>query len=109
MQWYAVIDKATGEALSFGTEVADPLPAELGAIPVDHQPGASEIWDKTRRAIVARPPTPVDQKRARLAELIAPGWSKLTRAQQLEAVDLYVELGLPAPPVTATAYGAPAI
>ena len=51
-QWYAVIDSATGEALSFGTTLADPLPAGTEAVAIDHQPGAGERWDAGKRAIV---------------------------------------------------------
>ena len=65
-QWHAVIDKATGEARSFGTSVAEDLPAGLEAVPVDHQPGIGETWDAKTRAIVAAP-LPVDALKAAYA------------------------------------------
>jgi hypothetical protein len=54
-QWYAVVRRADGEVVSFGTTVADPMTPELEAVPIDHQPAALERWDKTLRAVVADP------------------------------------------------------
>lgn len=50
--WYAVVD-AQGEAVSFGTVLADPLPAGLEAVAIDHQPGEDERWDPDTRTVVA--------------------------------------------------------
>lgn len=55
IQWYAVIRKDTGEAVSFGTEVADPLPNGFIAVEIDHQPGEGERWDPKERAVVPAP------------------------------------------------------
>ncbi len=59
--WFAVVNDATGEAVSFGSdEPGNIAPAnvlrEKGyvLVPIDHQPGAGEIWDPNRRAVVRR-------------------------------------------------------
>lgn len=66
MQWYAVIDKKTGEAVSFGTEIAsEDILKEKGliSIPIDHQPGEGEKWDPKERAVVPAPkPTIISHK-----------------------------------------------
>lgn len=51
-QWYAVVRRATGEAVSFGTDLAAPMPAGREAVPIDHQPGAAERWDAATRTVV---------------------------------------------------------
>lgn len=50
-QWFVVIDDATGEALSFGTTVADELPAGRVAIGLPHDP-AGFSWDAAARELV---------------------------------------------------------
>lgn len=92
-QWYAVIDKTNGRAVSFGTEVAQKLPAEMEAITIDHQPGAGERWDPAMRSVVATAPDPLVARRARLAELRAKGWAALTLAEQDEARELAFDTG----------------
>jgi hypothetical protein len=57
MTWYAIVD-ATGEAVSFGTVIANPLPEGLTSIEVAGPPSATEQWDKVTRAAVARPVAP---------------------------------------------------
>lgn len=53
MTWFAVIDKATGEAVSFGTVIADPLPAHLEAVEVEGQPKKGvRAWDAATRTMV---------------------------------------------------------
>ena len=71
MKWYAVFDRATGEAVSFGTELADPLPAHLEAVEIAGQPGrkAGTRWDAATRGIVALPASPPPPDR--VAELLA--------------------------------------
>lgn len=55
---FAVINSATGEAVSFGSVVADPLPSGLEAIAIDHQPGTGERWDSDTRSVVSIPAPP---------------------------------------------------
>jgi len=53
MTWYAVVDKATGEAVSFGTILADPLPTDLEAIEIEGQPKKGlRKWDSAARQMV---------------------------------------------------------
>jgi len=54
-KWFAVVVKADGEAVSFGTDLADPMPDGLEAIEIDHQPGPDELWDPATRTVVPRP------------------------------------------------------
>ena len=73
--WYAVIDRTTGEILSTGTVLADPMPAELEAIELAIDPqapgpkGGRWTWDGAMRRFVEV----VDQdvKRRELARLEA--------------------------------------
>jgi hypothetical protein len=92
-QWYAVIDSRTGEALSFCTEVADPLPDGCAALPIDHQPGYGETWDRAKRAVVAGGRTTTEIRRDRLAELRAKGWQARTPAENDELDGLARDLG----------------
>ncbi len=78
-QWYAVIDKATGAAVSFGTDLADSLPATLVAVPINHQPTREEMWDAATKVIVARPAPPPDP--------LAADYAKATTAEaKLDAI-----------------------
>ena len=55
--WYVVYYSATGEAYSFGTSLADPMPAEFSAKPLSG-PDAEAIstgagrWDAASRTVV---------------------------------------------------------
>lgn len=52
-QWYAVIERATGALYSTGTVLADPMPDELEALPLDHEPDfEAERWNPAARAFV---------------------------------------------------------
>ena len=95
-RWYAVINSSTGQALSYGTEIADPLPAGTTAVVIDHQPGTDEQWDPATRSVVARAPVPdpLQPKRDRLAALRAKGWANLTLVERDEANALRFDLGL---------------
>lgn len=58
--WFAVINRETGEAVSVGTVVADPLPAELVALPIsdadaDALNKGRALWDAASRSAVMRP------------------------------------------------------
>lgn len=53
--WYAVIERITGELVSTGTVLADPLPADLEALaltePVNFE---TQAWDVPGQQFVAR-------------------------------------------------------
>ena len=76
--WYAVYRTDSGELVSTGTVVADPLPDGLGLIALatesDHQ---NEQWNAITRSFEPRPPdaaslTPIDfMRRFTMAEEIA--------------------------------------
>ena len=52
MKWFAVID-ASGNAVSFGTVVADPLPDGLTAVEIEGQPDKGvRKWDAQTRTMV---------------------------------------------------------
>lgn len=63
-QWYMVIDAADGRAVSIGTDVADPLPEGLEAIPISGDSASAilcseAVWDAASRAVVVpTPPVP---------------------------------------------------
>lgn len=57
-QWYALVDAASGAALSYTTDPPTPLPAGTASVPIDHQPGAGEAWDAAARAVASAPPDP---------------------------------------------------
>ena len=61
MTWYAVVDKQTGEAVSFGTVLADELPEHLEAIEIASQPSKRDgtRWDAATRKLVEIPAPPV--------------------------------------------------
>lgn len=60
-QWYMVIDAADGRAVSIGTDVSDPLPEGLEAVPISTDDATAilcseAIWDAATRAVVIPPP-----------------------------------------------------
>lgn len=57
MTWYAVVDKATGEAVSFGTVLGE-LVDHLEAIQILEQPDRTKRWDAATKTIVDVPPPP---------------------------------------------------
>ena len=59
MNWFMVVN-ADGEWVSFGTVVADPLPAGLVAIPLSDSDSDAlnkgrALWDAASRSVVMRP------------------------------------------------------
>lgn len=53
--WYAVVNRQTGEAASFGTEVAAELAPDLEALPLPGPPDfARQRWDAPGRRLVAK-------------------------------------------------------
>lgn len=75
MNWYSVIDKTTGVAVSFASVRPDKLPANLEIIEVARQPTRGERWDPETRSVVAtgetKPPTIEDKLDQVLSELAA--------------------------------------
>lgn len=68
-QWFAVVDRATGEAVSFGTVLGE-LAAHLEAVPIATQPAERQgtRWDAATKTIVTIPPPPA---RDTVAELLS--------------------------------------
>jgi len=59
MAEYAVVVRASGELVSTGTVLADPLPAQYEAIVLARKPDwSTDLWDLGTRALVARPTAP---------------------------------------------------
>jgi len=58
VDWFAVVDDATGRLVSIGTVIASPLSAGLVAIRLGKdQPNLGDVmWDAASRSFVARPP-----------------------------------------------------
>ena len=59
--WFAVCDGGTGECVSIGSVVANPLPAGLLAVPLSDIDAAAinagrAYWDAASRSVVMRPP-----------------------------------------------------
>lgn len=81
-KWFAVVDRVTGEAVSFGTVLADPLPSHLEAIEVAQQPDGSVMWDARTRALVARPPRKTASERLKEDPQVAAIYDKLTPLEQ---------------------------
>lgn len=57
--WYAVYDTTTGDLLSLGTIVTDPLPEGVGQLELVSQPGSELVWDTITRTFVLRDPDPL--------------------------------------------------
>lgn len=63
MTWYVVYWTATGEADSFGTTIANPLPSDMTARPLtdleaDMITNGTGIWDPTTLTVIPRTDTP---------------------------------------------------
>ena len=62
MAWTAIYMTATGQLISVGTVVADPLPETMTALVLAQQPTAVDVWDVSARQFVARvAETPADR------------------------------------------------
>lgn len=62
MTWYAVHRSDNGELVSVGTEVADPLPAELTALALTGEPSfRTHRWNAATRALELIPPPTDDE------------------------------------------------
>lgn len=76
-QWFAIVYKDTGELYSSGSVIADPMPDQFEAIPIDGQPDhGTQDWDKDKRTFVTRPvptiiPVTVGELQGQLQDIMA--------------------------------------
>jgi hypothetical protein len=59
--WHLLYNTATGQSVSIGTVIADPLPAGITALPLTDEQGealqtGSLIWDAASRTLIPTPP-----------------------------------------------------
>ena len=64
MNWHLLYNTTTGQSVSIGTVIADPLPAGLTALPLTDEQGeglqnGSFIWDAATRSLIPTPPPAV--------------------------------------------------
>jgi hypothetical protein len=62
--WHLLYNTTTGESVSIGTVIADPLPAGITALPLTDAEGeglqnGSLIWDAATRTLIPTPPPSV--------------------------------------------------
>jgi hypothetical protein len=62
--WHLLYNTTTGESVSIGTVIADPLPAGITALPLTDEQGegmqnGSLIWDAATRSLIPTPPPAV--------------------------------------------------
>jgi hypothetical protein len=62
--WHLLYNTTTGESVSIGTVIADPLPEGITALPLTDAEGegmqnGSLIWDAASRSLIATPPPAV--------------------------------------------------
>lgn len=82
--WYAHYDTTTGELLSVGTVVPDPLPGGTDVVVLSDPPSSLVIWDTTLRNFVLRdPPLLVDRVLDLVGDASLAGvWAALDTTQQ---------------------------
>jgi hypothetical protein len=64
MNWHLLYNSATGQSVSIGTVIADPLPAGITAFPLTDEQGeglqnGTFIWDAATRTLIPTPPPAV--------------------------------------------------
>jgi len=64
MNWHILYNTATGQSVSIGTVIADPLPAGITALPLTDAEGeglqnGSLQWDAATRSLIVTPPPSV--------------------------------------------------
>jgi hypothetical protein len=67
--WHILYNTTTGESVSIGTVIADPLPEGLTALPLTDEQGeglqnGSLIWDAATRTLIPTPPPAVTAEEA---------------------------------------------
>ena len=64
MNWHLLYNTTTGQSVSIGTVIADPLPAGITALPLTDEQGeglqnGTLIWDAASRTLIPTPPPSV--------------------------------------------------
>jgi hypothetical protein len=64
MNWHLLYNSTTGQSVSIGTVIADPLPEGITALPLTDEQGeglqnGGLIWDAASRTLIATPPPSV--------------------------------------------------
>jgi hypothetical protein len=67
--WHLLYNTTTGQSVSIGTVIADPLPEGITALPLTDEQGeglqnGSLIWDAATRSLIATPPPSVTAEEA---------------------------------------------
>jgi hypothetical protein len=67
--WHLLYNTTTGQSVSIGTVIADPLPDGITALPLTDEQGeglqnGSLIWDEATRTLIATPPPAVTAEEA---------------------------------------------
>jgi hypothetical protein len=67
--WHLLYNTATGQSVSIGTVIADPLPEGITALPLTDAEGeglqnGSLIWDAATRTLIATPPPVITAEEA---------------------------------------------
>ena len=89
MAWFATVERATGKAISFGTDEPR-LPDELERIPIAGPPDQTTMWDSATKSLVARPPKVLRDLLNELSDEIKDDLvlSTLTLTQRKQLLDL---------------------
>jgi hypothetical protein len=69
MNWHLLYNTTTGQSVSIGTVIADPLPEGITALPLTDAEGegmqnGTLIWDAATRTLIAAPPPVVTAEQA---------------------------------------------
>jgi hypothetical protein len=69
MNWHLLYNTTTGQSVSIGTVIADPLPAGITALPLSDAEGeglqnGTRIWDAASRTLIPTPPPTVTAEEA---------------------------------------------
>jgi hypothetical protein len=69
MNWHLLYNSTTGQSVSIGTVIADPLPAGITALPLADAEGeglqnGTLIWDAASRSLIPTPPPTVTAEQA---------------------------------------------
>jgi hypothetical protein len=67
--WHLLYNTTTGQSVSIGTVIADPLPEGITALPLTDEQGeglqnGSLIWDAATRTLIATPPPVITAEEA---------------------------------------------
>jgi hypothetical protein len=101
--WHLLYNTTTGQSVSIGTVIADPLPAGITALPLSDEQGeglqnGTLIWDAATRTLIPTPPPTVTAETAVSAYFSA---YQIAALQRLEMALL--QAGLPLGPAMTAA------